>query len=320
MLGVSSRLLKSTNTNTPMKTIALTTLSLILGATVFAEPPQVEISARYEGFDRSRYAELASPNKEDKTSNVLSAPRITTKQGMRCQIECAEVPVPKTPDGKKTVIAGFALDFLPVVKDGKITLSGKSVLRRRLAQDAVQPLGAISFATNETFFNGVVQDGEELTLEVGDGPGDKSRIVLIVRLVAAPSAKAGSPKLQIIRLDCSAAELLAFQKDAFPDVARQTLRAEYFRSNPISPAFAAAYTPSGIKALMATLDKKAIPVTARDAGFTISAVQNTQAVDLKITHDKHSAAVTVDHGNTVLIGVPDKQSPDGFHLYLIRTE
>ena len=37
-----------------MKTIALTTLSLILGATVFAEPPQVEISARYEGFDLSR--------------------------------------------------------------------------------------------------------------------------------------------------------------------------------------------------------------------------------------------------------------------------
>ena len=37
-----------------MKTIALTILSLILGATVFADPPQVEVSARFEGFDLSR--------------------------------------------------------------------------------------------------------------------------------------------------------------------------------------------------------------------------------------------------------------------------
>ncbi len=46
-----------------MKTIALTTLSLILGTTAFADPyVLVEISARYEGFDRSRYPELTEIN------------------------------------------------------------------------------------------------------------------------------------------------------------------------------------------------------------------------------------------------------------------
>jgi hypothetical protein len=193
-----------------MKTIALTTLSLILGTTAFAEPPQVQITARYEGFDLFRYAEITEFNKDlagevakkltlkqhetgnpsglqpakKATGNVLTAPQITTRQGQRCQIEIIrEVQVPVTPNGEKSVNSGVALDFLPVVKDGKITLSGKSVLRRRLGQDAVQPLGAISFATHETFFSGAVEDGKELTVAVGDGPKDKARIILTARLV-----------------------------------------------------------------------------------------------------------------------------------------
>ena len=174
-----------------MKTIALATLSLILGATAFAEPLLVEISTRYEGFDVSRYAEMTSPNKKLKLSNVLSAPRITTKQGQQCQIEIVrEVRVPETPNGEKSVNNGITLDLLPVVKHGKITLSGKSVLRRRLPQDAAQPLGAISFATHETFFRGAVRDGRELTIAVGDGPKDKARIILTVRLVDPTSTKA----------------------------------------------------------------------------------------------------------------------------------
>src|SRR5678816_2541917 len=119
-----------------------------------------------------------------KTGQTIAAPQITTRQGQRCQIEIIrEVQVPVTPDGEKSVNAGVALDFLPVVKDGKITLSGKSVIRRRLAQDAVQPLGAISFATRETFFSGAVEDGKELTVAIGDGPKDKARILLTARLV-----------------------------------------------------------------------------------------------------------------------------------------
>ena len=172
-----------------MKTIAFTILSLILGATVFAEPLQVEIEARYEGFDRSRYAEMGGSNKEHKPDDVLSAPRVTTKSGQRVVIEIVrEVQVPETPNGEKAVNPGLTLDLLPVIKDGQITLSGKSVLRRRLTQDAAQPLGALSFATQETFFGGAVQNGRELTIAVGDGPNDKARIILTVRLVDAPGA------------------------------------------------------------------------------------------------------------------------------------
>lgn len=186
-----------------MKAIALTTLFLILGATVFAEPPDVEITARYEAFDNSPYAETVAKVTDINKSSVRhveqilgrkalhklapATSQVTTKLGQRCQIEIGrEVQVPKTPNGEKTVNSGVALDFLPLVKDGKITLSGKSVLRRRLAQSAGQPLGAISFATHETFFSGAVQDGKELTIEVGDGLKDQSRIILTVKLVAIP--------------------------------------------------------------------------------------------------------------------------------------
>ena len=47
-----------------MKKIASTTLFLILATTAFAEHPQVQITARYEGFDLSRYAEIANFNKD----------------------------------------------------------------------------------------------------------------------------------------------------------------------------------------------------------------------------------------------------------------
>jgi hypothetical protein len=174
-----------------MKTIALTTLSLILGATVFAEPLQVEIAARYEGFDRAQYAEIGGFEKEGKGGNLLSSPRVTTKSGQRAMIEIIrEIQVPETPMGETTVNAGISLDVSATVNDGQISLSGKSVLRRRLAQASVQPIAAISFATHETFFGGVVRDGEELTIAVGDGPKDEARIILTVRLLTAKGAPA----------------------------------------------------------------------------------------------------------------------------------
>ena len=174
-----------------MKTIASTAASLILAATAFAAPPQVEILARYAGFDLSRYSEITDANKAHKPDGLLSAPRVTTNSGQRATIEIVrEVQVPETPNGEKSVNSGITLDVSPVVKNGKITLSGKSVLRRRLTQDAAQPLGAISFAIHETFFSGAVQDGKELTIAVGDGPKDKARIILTARLVDSTGTKA----------------------------------------------------------------------------------------------------------------------------------
>ena len=82
--------------------------------------------------------------------------------------------MPETPNGAKSVNSGITLELLPVVKNGQITLSGKSVLRHRLHQGAAQPLGSISFATRETFFSGAVRNGEELTIAVCDGPKDKA--------------------------------------------------------------------------------------------------------------------------------------------------
>ena len=184
-----------------MKTITSTTLSLILATTAFAEHPQVQITARYEGFDLSRYAEIANFNKDlnkdinkrfssspqprqPKDRNLLSAPAVTTKSGQQAVIEIIrENQVPHSPAGEKTANSGVTLDVLPVVEDGRITLSGKSTLRRRLTQDGLQPLGAVSFAAHETFFSGAVQNGKELTIAVGDGPKDKARIILTVQLI-----------------------------------------------------------------------------------------------------------------------------------------
>lgn len=170
-----------------MKHLALVTTLLSLGlipADAAGAPLQVQITARYEGFDLARNAEIADINKVPKSGDVLSTPQILTKPGQRCKIEIVrEIQVPETPEGEKSVNSGVALDLLPVVTDGKVTLSGTSVLRRRLGQDAAQPLGALSFATHETFFRGEVQLGKELAIAVGDGPNDKARIILTVRLV-----------------------------------------------------------------------------------------------------------------------------------------
>jgi len=167
-----------------MKTIALTILSLISCNTVFAGPIQVEIGARYEGFG-PYYADLVDPTKADHQENLNPTPKVTTKAGQRAIIQIVrEVKVPEAPNGEKSVFSGITLEVLPVVKDGQVTLSGKSVVRRRLVQDASQPLGAISFATQETFFNGAVPEGKELTIAVNDGPKHKAHIFLTVELIA----------------------------------------------------------------------------------------------------------------------------------------
>ena len=163
-----------------MKTIALAFVSLISCATIFAGPIQVEIGARYEGFD------LGARTKE---YNQVK-PKVTTMAGQRATIQIGpEVKVPETPNGETSVFSGITLEVLPVVKDGQITLSGKSVVRRQLVQETLQPLGAISFGTQETFFNGAVPKGKELTIAVDDGLKHKAHIFLTVELIDASGAQ-----------------------------------------------------------------------------------------------------------------------------------
>jgi hypothetical protein len=177
-----------------MKTIALTTLSLIFCNAVFATPPQVEIKARYEGcvpyYDSLGNLNLTKGHKPD---NLLSTPKVTTTSGQQVSIKLVrEVRVQETPSGEKSVDCGITLEVLPVaMKNGRISLSGKNLLRRPLVQDSSQSLGSVSyatsFATQETFFFGVVPDGNELIIAVNDDLGPKARIFLTARLVA-PSA------------------------------------------------------------------------------------------------------------------------------------
>jgi hypothetical protein len=188
-----------------MKTIALTTLCLILDATAFAAPVQVSIRTSYERFD-PRWADWGHSDKAQIDGDDLAkftgkpyqrgvierlaAPNVTTKLGQRAVIELVrKIKIPETPFGEKTIDVGITLEVLPVLKDGRIILSGRSVLRRRLGQGAVQSLGAISFATQETFFSGSARNGKEVMIAVGDGPNDKARIILTAELMDS----AGNP-------------------------------------------------------------------------------------------------------------------------------
>ncbi|MEP6669428.1 MAG: hypothetical protein ABJF10_09765 [Chthoniobacter sp.] len=167
-----------------MKSLVLATFSFLLAATAFAEPPQVQIAIRYEGFDGARYAEIRELAKGGKPDLLYAAQNVVTNSGQHVKVESVpDIEVPETPDGEKRVNL-VAVDFLPVIQnDGQIALSGKSVLRRPLPQNATQPLVSLSFATHETFFSGTVQNGKELIIAVGDGPRDKARIILTVRIV-----------------------------------------------------------------------------------------------------------------------------------------
>ena len=191
--------------------IKSTIISLIAAATAFAETPQFEIKARYEGFPPSLFADLHRDAKNTLPDGVLAAPRVTTKAGQTAVIEIVrEVVLPVTLDGKAPVIprgaltftttnargetavdgrstanCGVSLEVTPEVKDGQITLSGKSIVRQRLNPGTIQPLNAVSFATRETVFSDKVTDGQTIVVRVGDGPTDKSQITLTVRMVTS---------------------------------------------------------------------------------------------------------------------------------------
>lgn len=167
-----------------MKTLASIAFSLVLAATTFAQRQLIEIRVRYEGFDPARYPAVVDFNKEHEAGNGLLS-------GQRAMLETVrEVQVPESLDGEQSVPAGVTVQLLAVVKDGKIHLSGQSILRRLLGDDATRAPDAISFATHETFFRGDVEDGKELTVAAGDGPNDKARIILRVRLLDPNGAPA----------------------------------------------------------------------------------------------------------------------------------
>ena len=196
-----------------MNIIKLAVISLIAATSAFAETPQFEIEARYEGFDAAYFANVhALPGtvRGRLPEGVQAAPRITVKTGQTAVIEVtsevvlpvtAEGKAPTTPrgttpivtidkrgdttiDGRKTANCGVSLEVSPEIRDGKIILSGKSTVRHLHKPETKQPLNAVSFATRETYFSDVVTDGQTVTIRVGDGPDDKAQITLKIKQIA----------------------------------------------------------------------------------------------------------------------------------------
>ena len=200
----------SSNLACIMNTIKPVLISLIAATTAFAEIPEFEVEARYEGFDPSLFAEVHTGAKKPLPHKVLAAPRVTTKAGQTGVIEISrEVVLPVTLDGKapesptgsitfaltdahgnttvdgrKTANCGVSLEVSPEFKNGQIVLSGKSTVRHLQQPGPKQPLNAVSFTTRETYFSDVVTDGQTITIRVGDGPKDKAQITLKITLIA----------------------------------------------------------------------------------------------------------------------------------------
>lgn len=196
---------------TIMNTIRSAIISLFAATSAFAETPQFEIEARYQGFAPSLFRDISRTAKNTLPDGVQAAPRVTTNAGQTAVIEIIrEIVLPVTVDGKapeaprseptltvvnsrgmttvdgrKTVNCRVSLEVSPELKDGQITLSGKSTVRQLLNPGRPQPLNAVSFATRETVFSDKVTDGQTIVIRVGDGLADKSQITLTVRKLSS---------------------------------------------------------------------------------------------------------------------------------------
>lgn len=170
-----------------MKIFPLVLTALMVAANAFAENVQIQIEAKFQGFAVPLFPDSRAKAKSTNRDDVLSAPTVVTKAGQSATIEIVrEVAVPSAANNKGMTQCGVSLEILPEVHNGKITLSGKSIVRRQSQPGERQPLQAVTFVARETYFSGRVVDGKPVTLHVGDGPKDSSRITLTARKVEPP--------------------------------------------------------------------------------------------------------------------------------------
>jgi len=196
---------------TTLMNTAASILVLIGATAALAAVPQFEIEARYEGFDPSFFKDVQVDPAKKSPEGVLAAPRVTTKAGQTAVIQIGrEVVLPITQDGeepdkvkattqttttdlhgntfvngRKTANCGVILEVSPNMKDGQITLSGKSTIRRLLNPGPGQALNAVSFASRETFFNDEIKDGQTVVIHVGESFADKAKITLTIKAIAS---------------------------------------------------------------------------------------------------------------------------------------
>jgi hypothetical protein len=167
------------STGNPRSTNARTNLAV---AAITAATPQIELEARYSGFDPKLFSAVDSNLVKGDNPNVpLVAPRVTTRPGQPCVIEL--IREVKVPGASTPIWAGITLSVTPTIENGRIRLIGKSTVRQLLDPGTEQPLGSVSFTTRETFFGGLTQKGKPVTLKVGDGPRDGAKITLVAKLI-----------------------------------------------------------------------------------------------------------------------------------------
>jgi hypothetical protein len=167
-----------------MKLLACLAIALGLLTTFApAAAPHVEIEARFEGFDRTKFPDLAGGSGND-TGGLLSAPKVTVVAGRPATIEIIrEHRVPKTSNEKSIINTGVSLRVQAEVAGGRIDLSGSSIVRRAVEVKGEQPLGAMSFDTRETYFAGNMTHGEPLKIKLGEIDGKQAHIILTAKLV-----------------------------------------------------------------------------------------------------------------------------------------
>ena len=174
------------------------TAVILLVATnaIAADSPSIEIQATFYGFEPVSSAAVA-PNPKDyrigkrlfsrvdpnsgKLMSQLASPRVTTKSGQNAVIEI--IRENKVPGQAKPIASGTTLDVTPTLQGNKINLTGKTIVRRLLKPGAKQPLGALSFATRETFFSGKIGNDKPLVINVDDGAEGQAQIILTARLI-----------------------------------------------------------------------------------------------------------------------------------------
>jgi hypothetical protein len=150
-----------------------------------ARVSQVEIDAKFEGYDPALFPDVRMDDVQKKLPKGVQAnPRFTTKFGNRAVMEIIrEFRYPIAPGKFDTANCGVTLEATPTMKDGVITLNGKTIIRQLVHPGGEQPLNAKSFVVRETHFTGAMESGKPLVISTGDGDKDKSQVTLLVRVL-----------------------------------------------------------------------------------------------------------------------------------------
>ena len=122
-------------------------------------------------------------------------------------------------------------------------------------------------------------------------------------------SRADAPKYQVIRIDSSAA--------------RDALRGPHPQSKVPTASIIGLLTQPSSNAILAKLDKRAKPIKAADAGFTISTATSNdspKSIKVTVTQRGRSSVASVFEHQSLVVASPDERQPDGYRVYVLRLE